>query len=169
MKISWISALVVLPAVAATGGTPWGGVKGCKKSGNKEVKLLHDESIKRKTNNAGICTNGWTFGITTGKGKLQLLRGNNDIRWKAKDGSGVVVEGIEECVMEFDSFVCYDEFGTTLWTLDCDYLGGEDPFMHLNQDDDDFVLRMRGDNNEKFKVKKNGNEDGTCMSPPNNV
>jgi len=156
MKISWISALIVLPAAAAT-GNPGGGVTSCTKYGTNEAKLKGGEFIERGT---GICTNGWTLGITEGKGKLQLLKGD-EVRWRATDEGGNTILDIEECRMqEGGAFVCKDEDEdeNRLWVLNC---GGDRSSMHLNQDDN-VVLRMRGNSDDKFKVKKNGNEIGTC-------
>eukprot|EP00566_Odontella_aurita_P036950 CAMPEP_0113590446 /NCGR_PEP_ID=MMETSP0015_2-20120614/36688_1 /TAXON_ID=2838 /ORGANISM="Odontella" /LENGTH=101 /DNA_ID=CAMNT_0000496657 /DNA_START=208 /DNA_END=510 /DNA_ORIENTATION=+ /assembly_acc=CAM_ASM_000160 len=95
MKFSWISALVVLPAVAAT-WNPGGGVTSCTKSGTKEVMLEGGEFIERGT---GICTNGWTLGITEGEGELQLLKGD-EVRWRATKENNDPILGIEECRMQ---------------------------------------------------------------------
>jgi len=159
MKFSWISALVVLPAAAAT-ASPGGGVSYCVKFGAGEVKLKGGEEI---TKNTGICTNGWTLGITEGKGKLQLLKGD-EVRWRATDEGGNTILDIEECRMqEGGAFVCKDKDENPLWALNC---GGNDgSYMHLNQDDN-IVLRMRG-NTLNFKVSKGGHEVGTCDSNTN--
>eukprot|EP00566_Odontella_aurita_P027656 CAMPEP_0113542252 /NCGR_PEP_ID=MMETSP0015_2-20120614/9500_1 /TAXON_ID=2838 /ORGANISM="Odontella" /LENGTH=163 /DNA_ID=CAMNT_0000442281 /DNA_START=201 /DNA_END=692 /DNA_ORIENTATION=- /assembly_acc=CAM_ASM_000160 len=158
MKISWISALVVLPAAAAT-ASPGGGVSFCVKFGAGEVELKGGEEI---TKNTGICTDSLTLGITGGKGKLQLLEGD-DVLWKAKDEGGNVVEGLKECRMQVGgAFVCKDKDEHPLWALNC---GGNDgSYMHLIDDGDDIVLRMRNNINA-FKVDEEGNEVGTCRSP----
>uniref|UniRef100_A0A7S4J373 Bulb-type lectin domain-containing protein n=1 Tax=Odontella aurita TaxID=265563 RepID=A0A7S4J373_9STRA len=161
MKISWINALIILPAISSASlrklnsaaGSRRVGIEKCKYVGDTHTPqyqyLFSGEFIKR---GEGICTKNWTFGITEGKGKLQLLKGKK-VMWTSR------VEDINECKMQMGgAFVCTKSNGEKVWALNC---GGQDGAgMELN-DKGDIVLEMLG-NKKEFQVNQLGNEVGDC-------
>eukprot|EP00566_Odontella_aurita_P025140 CAMPEP_0113577156 /NCGR_PEP_ID=MMETSP0015_2-20120614/28718_1 /TAXON_ID=2838 /ORGANISM="Odontella" /LENGTH=122 /DNA_ID=CAMNT_0000480717 /DNA_START=257 /DNA_END=625 /DNA_ORIENTATION=- /assembly_acc=CAM_ASM_000160 len=100
----------------------------------------------------GICTKDWTFGITKGKGKLQLLKGKK-VMWTAG------VQNIDECKMQMGgAFTCKKKNGGGIWALNC---GGKDGADMELRNNGKIILQMIK-NTEKFKVNKFGSEVGNC-------
>uniref|UniRef100_A0A7S4MPB9 Bulb-type lectin domain-containing protein n=1 Tax=Odontella aurita TaxID=265563 RepID=A0A7S4MPB9_9STRA len=159
MKISWISALVVLPAAR-------GNDEICEKTGSGIVVLEGGESIKR-SDGAGICTENWIFWISSGKGKLQLKYNDGAewrVVWKAKDSMNNVLEGIKECRMQQGgAFVCFGDSGNRLWSLNCG--GLDDASLYLYDSDthgSDDILVFENDP-RYFTVTEDGEEYGDCV------
>mmetsp|Transcript_44589 Transcript_44589/g.82702 ORF Transcript_44589/g.82702 Transcript_44589/m.82702 type:complete len:187 (-) Transcript_44589:106-666(-) len=166
MKFPIIAAILALVLIRANGrlSTPeesrkteyrnlqGGGIKKCRYT----RELRPGRAIKR---GEGICDDDLTFGVTKGKGKLQLLRGN-EVMWTAG------VQGIGFCNMnKGGSFACYqgspgNPEGGAIWALNCGGPKADEPvFMRLDGSDGD-VLNMMNSKKGWWIDSEDGEPDG---------
>lgn len=139
-----------------------GGVKKCKYAGRfgQGERLGPGEWLER---GEGICDGPWTFGLTKGKGKLQLLR-DGQVMWTAG------VRGIDYCRMQKGgAFACYNNYSCLtkkskrcglVWALNCGGArGSQDVYINLDGDDGD-VLNMLNSKRGWWVESENGEVDG---------
>eukprot|EP00568_Trieres_chinensis_P005711 CAMPEP_0183293232 /NCGR_PEP_ID=MMETSP0160_2-20130417/1996_1 /TAXON_ID=2839 ORGANISM="Odontella Sinensis, Strain Grunow 1884" /NCGR_SAMPLE_ID=MMETSP0160_2 /ASSEMBLY_ACC=CAM_ASM_000250 /LENGTH=192 /DNA_ID=CAMNT_0025454315 /DNA_START=59 /DNA_END=640 /DNA_ORIENTATION=- len=135
------------------GAVDQGGVETCKYENVQFEYLLPGDFLEC---GEGICAGGWTFGLTKGKCKLQLLF-DGDVKWTAG------VEGIGHCSMNTGgAFACYQGSRhnpkTTKFALNC---GGYDgSYMYLDSSNDKVLQKL--DDNKSWAVKQNGKVKGSC-------
>uniref|UniRef100_A0A7S2EFJ2 Ricin B lectin domain-containing protein n=1 Tax=Trieres chinensis TaxID=1514140 RepID=A0A7S2EFJ2_TRICV len=116
-----------------------GGVVDCGVGGGSEYNqyLFPGEYFER---GQGLCVsenkenpNHWTFGLTKGKGKLQLIKtskidGSAQVKWKAKDDEGNAVEADFCRLNKGGRLVCYQgsrhggsDMRNAVWEENCAY------------------------------------------------